>query len=151
MCEVMFLKIIIEDLPKGEDDHIVVRLRTVTPEFLSVLTSLKSNDSVLVVMRGDEIFRIPTIDIFYIESVDNKAFVYTEDEVYESKQKLYELEELLPSYDFLRISKSFIVNLRKIESLAPALSGRLEAKLANGERVIISRNYVKELKLILGI
>lgn len=128
-----------------------MRLRTVSPEIFRTLNSLKLHENVLIVMRDDEIFRMSPADVFYIESVDNKTFVYSEDAVFESKQKLYELEESLSSSDFLRVSKSFIVNLRKIESLVPALSGRLEARLANGERVIISRNYVKNLKEILGI
>ena len=90
------------------------------------------------------------MDVFYIEAVDNKTFLYCKHEVYESKQKLYELEELAMS-DFLRISKSVIVNLSKIKSLSPSLSGRLEAVLMNGEKVIISRQYVNELKKSLNI
>ena len=72
-------------------------------------------------------------------------------QVYESKQKLYELEESLANSDMLRISKSVMLNLSKIKSLSPALNGRFEAILDNGERVIISRQYVAGLKKRLGI
>jgi DNA-binding LytR/AlgR family response regulator len=58
---------------------------------------------------------------------------------------------VLANSDFLRISKSVIVNLSKIKSLSPALSGRFEAALDNGEKVIISRQYVGDLKKRLGI
>jgi DNA-binding LytR/AlgR family response regulator len=57
----------------------------------------------------------------------------------------------LPRNDFLRISKSVILNLSKVQKLIPALSGRFEAVLHNGLKVIISRQYVTELKKRLGI
>jgi len=101
-------------------------------------------------MRND-IHRVDPKDIYYIETVDSKTFLYCEKDVYESKQKLYELEETLISGDFLRISKSVIVNLSKIKSLSPALSGRLEAVLQNSEVVIVSRQYVGELKKNFGL
>ena len=72
------------------------------------------------------------------------------DECFESRARLYELEEALGSY-FVRISKSMIVNLRKLRSVSADPSGRMDALLLNGERVIISRNYVKDIKRRLGL
>ena len=83
--------------------------------------------------------------IYYIESVDKKTFVYTKENCYESKLRLYELEETLGAY-FLRISKSMIVNLKKIKGVKSDLSGRMEATMLNGEKIVISRSYVKEIK-----
>lgn len=83
--------------------------------------------------------------------MENKTFFYCKEAVYESKQKLYELEESLANSDMLRISKSVMLNLSKIKSLSPALNGRFEAILDNGERVIISRQYVAGLKKRLGL
>jgi len=104
----------------------------------------------LVGYIDNEIHRVSPLDIFYFEAVDKKTFIYCECDVYESKLKLYELEELAMN-DFFRISKSVIVNLSKIKSLIPSFSGRVEAVLTNKERVIISRQYVSELKQTLGI
>jgi DNA-binding LytR/AlgR family response regulator len=64
---------------------------------------------------------------------------------------LYELEEKLEQGDFLRISKQTIVNVRKIKSVAPAGDSRFQTTLANGERLIISRQYVPALKERFGI
>ena len=44
-----------------------------------------------------------------------------------------------------------IVNMEKIEYLSPLFSGKLEAHLKNGEKVVISRQYVHSLKVKLGI
>jgi len=144
------LKIIIEKPQDGEEEQIIIKCHNVTPELLSTLNIFKSQGNMLNANIGSEIHRVNPLDIYYIETVDNKTFLYCEQAVYESKQKLYELEELAMN-DFLRISKSVIVNLSKIKSLLPALSGRLEAVLTNGEKVVISRQYVSELKKSLGI
>ena len=91
-------------------------------------------------------YNIPIVDVYYIESVDDKTFLYLEKETYESRKRLYELEKITDSFHFVRISKSVVVNLMKVDSIKPALNGRFLCKLKNGEDVIISRKYVQVLK-----
>jgi len=143
------LKVTIEEI-STEQEEVIVRCRQMTPELLRVLSQLKSSFT-LVAYKGNEIHRVSSADIYYIEVVDNSTFIYCSDQVFDSKQKLYELEELLSGGDFLRISKSVILNMSKIKSLSPALNGRFEAKLDNNEKVIISRQYVGDLKKRLGL
>lgn len=81
-----------------------------------------------------------------MESVDDRTFIYLSGDCYETSHKLYELEEILNERRFIRISKSVIVNLLKIECVKPALNGRYLCHLKNGEDVIISRKYVHEFK-----
>ena len=90
-------------------------------------------------------------DVYYFEAVENHVYAYCKSDVYEVKYKLYELEENCRSMDFIRCSKSLIVNLSKIKYLSPMFNGRLEALLKNDEKVIISRQYVPELRRKLGI
>ncbi|MDR3208038.1 MAG: LytTR family transcriptional regulator [Oscillospiraceae bacterium] len=144
------MKIVIEEPRDDEEEQIIVRCRQMTPDLLRMLALLKAQDA-LVAYDGAEIHRVQTADVYYIEVVDNKTFLYYKDKVYESKQKLYELEEALSNSDFLRVSKSVILNLRKVRTLSPALSGRFETTLDNGEKVIISRQYIGDLKKRLGI
>ena len=144
------MRIVIEDPQDDEKEQIIIKCRQMTPELLRVLTLLKVKGSLIAYDRN-EIYRVKPTSIYYIEVVDNKTFLYCKDKVYESRQKLYELEESLANSDFLRVSKSVILNLSKIKSLSPALNGRFEAMLDNGERVIISRQYVGDLKKRLGI
>ena len=80
--------------------------------------------------------------------VDGKNVV---PEVYEVREKLYTLEKLLTGTAFMRASKSTILNLDKVKSLSPAFGGRFEAVLDNGEKTIISRQYVSVLKERLGL
>ena len=88
--------------------------------------------------------------VYYFESVDKRTFVYTKDKCYETKYRLYELEGML-SYDFFRCSKAMIINIKKIASVKAEFNARMRAVLLNGEEVIISRNYVKDLKGKLGL
>ena len=90
-------------------------------------------------------------DIYYFESVDNKTFIYCREKVFESKNKLYELENQFINTSFFRASKSIILNLSKIKKLQPMFNGRFEAILSNNERVIISRKFVPVLKEKLGL
>ena len=98
---------------------------------------------------GANRYEIAVADVCYIESVDGKTFLYTSDGVFETASRLYELEELLKTKHFLRISKAMLVNLMKIQSIQPAFNGRFTAVLRTGEKIIISRSYVKALKAAL--
>ena len=101
--------------------------------------------------RDGEMFRIAPKDIYYIESVDNKTYIYLQKNVYESKLKLYELEEQLGSTKLFRCSKAMILNISKIRSVSPSITGRFEAKLTHGDTVIISPQHVPHLKTRLGM
>ena len=90
-------------------------------------------------------------DIYYFEVVDGSAFFYCQKEVFSSKQKLYEFEALCVGTMLFRCSKSMILNTDKIACVRPSVSGRFEATLVNQEKVIISHQYVGELKRMLGI
>ena len=144
------MKIIIQEPKSGEEDEIIIKCRNISPEIMQLLNKLKTQE-LLIAYIGNEIHRLHPSDIYYVESINNKTFLYGKDNVYESKLKLYELEELLRFNDFLRVAKAFIINLNKLKSVSPVLSGRLEAVLANGERIIISRQYVGILKEYLGV
>lgn len=82
--------------------------------------------------------------------VEGSSFLYCQKEVFSCKQKLYEFEALCIGTMLFRCSKSMILNAGKIDSILPSLSGRFEAVLDNGEKVMISRQYVSALKRLLG-
>lgn len=98
------------------------------------------------VSKDGAISKLSLEEIFYFESVDERTFVYTQTEVYACEYRLYEIEEKIGKYGFARISKSVIVNITKIKEIKPQLNGRFEAVLDNGERQIVNRHYVNELK-----
>lgn len=100
--------------------------------------------------EGDYQF-VNAMEVLYFESVDNRVFLYTEALVMEVRQRLYELEDMLSKQDFIRISKSQIVNINKIKTLKPELNRTILATMCNGEQLYISRKYVKEFRSLLAI
>lgn len=91
-------------------------------------------------------YEIPIMNIYYVEAVDNRVFLYCSKQIYETKRRLYEIEDILVGKNFLRVSKSVVLNLMKVKAIRPAMNGRFLAILLNDEEIIISRKYVSALK-----
>lgn len=91
-------------------------------------------------------YQLPIEDIYYIESVDSKTFLYDHERTYSSRQTLTTLEEQLKNMTFVRISKSCLLNVSYLKCVVPYANHRLKAELKNGEQLIISRSYVETLK-----
>ena len=133
------------------DTEIVINSRNLTPEIEKIIATLRILDQQMMVIKNDESYILDVVKIVYIESVDRKTFVYTENDCFESKLKLYEIEEMLCHGDFLRISKACLVNLKYIRSLKSELDRKIRLTLENGEQIIVSRQYADELKHRLGV
>lgn len=145
------MKITILEPADGDEDEIIIRCRHVDQKLLKLIYALKNGQDRITALRDGTFFQVAPRDIYYFEAVDNKVFIYLEQEIYETKLKLYELEKQFQESDFFRASKSCIVNLAKVKSVSPAFNGRFEALMKNGERVVISRQYVPFLKEKLGL
>lgn len=136
----------ISQIQKDEKERLEIYCYEVSNEITEIVRFVKSRQGQLTgVIEGTQ-YEVPISDVFYIEGVDNRVFIYCENQVYETRQKLYELEETLKEKHFLRVSKSVLLNLIKIESIKPSLNSRFAAVLQNGEQIIVSRKYVPELK-----
>jgi len=133
------------------DTEIVINSRSLTPEIEKIIATLRILDQQMMVVKNDESYILDVVKIVYIESVDRKTFVYTENDCFESKLKLYEIEEMLCHGGFLRISKACLVNLKYIRSLKSELDRKIRLTLENGEQIIVSRQYADELKHRLGV
>lgn len=145
------MKVSIQEVSREQDEEIIIRCHEVNDDILKLLNKLKTERAVLLGYDEDNIHRLRTADVYYFEAVDNKVFIYCKGKVFESKQKLYELEEMCEGKKFFRASKSVIINLTKISFVRPSISGRFEAKLDNGESVAVSRQYVPVFKKMLGL
>lgn len=144
------MRITIEIPEPGEEEEIIVRCASMDDRLLKLIRAFWAEEK-LVGYIEDRIVKLSLKDVYYFEAVDNKIFAYTAKEAFEIHKKLYEIEKDFEHTDFLRISKSAIVNVSKIAYIKPVFNGRFEAQLKNGEKIIISRQYVLELKKKIGI
>ena len=139
----------IEQVGRERKEQVLIRCYAVTEEVREIAAFVKSRQGSLTGMKDSRQYEVAVSDIYYFESVDGKTFLYTKEQVYETSYRIYELESMLRPKNFLRISKSMLLNLLKIRSIQSALNGRFAAVLLSGEEVIISRSYVKGLKAAL--
>jgi len=145
------LKIIInEDFACGETE-IIINCKKADNDIFKMLAVLNSFDRKLTGVKGGRTFILDVNEVLYCDSVDKKTFIYTMDDVFETPLRLYELEERLYGGDFFRASKQNLINLSKIVSMKPDISGRIEVTLQSGERLYVSRQYVPILKSKLGM
>lgn len=145
------MKISIEEINKELAEEILIRCHEVDDEINEIVNRLETKPLIILGYQNDKVHRIKLSDIYYFEAVDGKVFSYCKDKVFEVKQKLYELEDLCKGTNCFRASKSTILNISKLSSIYPSISGRFEAVLDNGERAVISRQYVPILKNMLGL
>jgi len=133
------------------ETEIAVSCKELTTEIEKIIATLRMINQQMLVEKDDENVLLDVAKIAYIEAVERKTFVYTEESVYESKLKLYEMEERLCQSGFLRVSKSCLVHLKFIRSIKNDVERKLRLTLKNGEQIIVSRQYADEIKKRLGV
>lgn len=145
------MKVTILEKKAEEENEIIIKCDYLDDNLTKLINQFKNNKGKMNFYKDSKIVFVEPEEVLYFESVDDTVFAYTSNNVYETKSKLYQLENELPADSFFRANKAVIVNLNKIDSLAPVFGGRFEAVLENGYKVIISRNYLNTLKELLGL
>ncbi len=145
------MKIIIDYDSSLTETEIHIKCSSVNEQIEKLISEICLTDSKIVGYIDNEAFFIPLTDILYFEAVDSKAFFYTKENYYRYKSTLISLEESLKSTSFLRVSKTVIANLKKLTSIKKSENSKLIATLINGEKLVISRKYVDEIKRKLGV
>lgn len=143
------MKTVVNIIQSKIEENVIFNIYKVTPFFESIINGVKNNDgsSYLIVndLSENKQIKVAYHNIFYIEYVNRKLFVYIKENMYELKIPLYKLEKQLPNY-FVRCSKSMIININEIKEFSSSLNGNVTAELLNNEKIIISRRYVKDIK-----
>ncbi len=134
-----------------EENEVVLHCRELDDEMLEVIALLRERAARLAAHKDGETHMLQPANLYYAEAVDGKTFLYTEDMVLETAHSLSRLEELYGDAGLLRIGKSQLVNLYRVASLRSLPNSRIEVTLQNGEKLIVSRHYIQNLKEKLGL
>ncbi len=146
------MKIFVKDKVKISETEVEIRCREKDSEVEAVLESIKSvSDTLMGEKENGDKEPVRVSKVLYFEAVDRNVFAYTTDNFYRVKRTLYDLEDYLTKKHFVRISKSTIVNLKAVKSVAPEDGRRLKLLLRNGEWIVVSRNYVSDFKTGIGM
>ncbi|MCM3748846.1 LytTR family transcriptional regulator [Paenibacillus pasadenensis] len=142
------MKVKIKIIPEKIEESVLFLAHRMTPFIQNLVQLIENNPSSHLFIRKAGEQRERKLDyssILYLEYVERKIFIYTQNDVYEIPGPLYKLEHSMPKY-FVRISKSAIVNVYMITEFESGLNGNITAQLTNKEKLIVSRRYVRALK-----
>lgn len=134
------------------EPEVIIVTASITEDVSNIMKKLSENDSQIITGYIDEKIEIlEQTDLIHIYANSGKVFAVTNKGVYVVRLRLYEVEGKLPSNQFVRISNSEIINLKKVNNFDLSFTGTICVKLSNGITTYVSRRYVSKLKKILGI
>lgn len=140
------MKLIIHQDRQIPETEITIRYARMDSRLEQLAGHIRQFGFSLTGYQEDKEFQLPLEQIYFMDSADGKTFLYTEKEVYYCRKTLASLESRLSRTSFTRISKNCLVNTSFLQSVQPLYNHRLEATLQNGEKLVISRNYIEPLK-----
>lgn len=145
------MKVFLTENKELDEPFVEITYPFFNQQIQKLVNSLKKEDVPLQGQKQNKRYIIKSAEIYYIESVDNYTFMYTKSDVFESKEKLYILSKNLSKDSFVQINRSTLLNMDYLEYVEPLPNYRLEAFLKNGDRLAISRHYIKHVKQYLNI
>lgn len=131
---------------------VIILTASMTEEVNSLVQKLSENNPQII--SGSKNGRIEILEqneLFKIYAGNGRVFAVTNDGEYILRLRLYEIEERLNPLQFVRISNSEIINLKKVKNFDLSFIGTICVELMNGTTTYVSRRYVKKIKKILGI
>lgn len=141
----MKLRLII-DKEKAEEVVITAHERSPLIEEIQALVERQSGQERLVAYTDDGIKMLPVSAVECITVLDGKTYAIDQmGQKYRLKERLYELESLLPS-SFIRINKSTLANENRLDRFAVTYSGAVDAVFCCGYREYVSRRCFTQIK-----
>ena len=140
------MKVTLIHRPELTDTEVDVKYSQWSTHISQIKKLLLSAETILSGMCDNVTYQLAPADIYYIESVDKRSYLYGEKAVYEATERLYQLEELLKDAGFVRISKNCIINQIYLYSIKMLPNSHVEAQLRNGEKVIVTRKYITNIR-----
>ena len=151
-----------------DDDEICIHVKKITETVSRLVEKLSAGgelgnadgfSSMITGKQDETVTFLKPENIVRIYSLQKKVYakVYgseNDQNDYELSQRLYQIEELMKEDDFrrfIRISNTDIVNFDYLKNLDMSVNGNIVMNLKNGERVFVSRRYMKEIKTKLKI
>lgn len=144
------LKVEIKISADIDEPYVVIYTNKITDEIQKLTASLEFDKSIITAMDNERIAILQPNEIYMIRIENEQAILYCDKKKYYSNRRLYDFESQLGK-GFMRISKSTLINLEKIDSVEPSFNGMMCLLLKNGYKDYISRKYLPDFKKYLGI
>lgn len=115
---------------------------------MRLIQKINSLDLRFSAYDDDKQIRIELSDVYYIENVERKLFIYTKSDVYRFDSTMPQLESIISGTQLVRISRTCIMNTDHLKQIRQVKNSHLEAVLDNDEMLIVSRKYLKDIKRV---
>ena len=125
--------------------------RTVNALYKHIVEFDKKSLETLTAYKDDIAKIVNVTDVFRIYTGNQKVYIQTHQGEYAIRYRLYELEAALDKKQFLRISNSEIINVKKIRDIDLSLIGRICIRFEDNTQTYVSRRYIPKIKKSLGI
>ena len=134
------------------EPKIIVLTASMTEEVSKIIQKLSDNNPQIITgSKNEKIEVLEQDELIRIYAANSRVFAVTNSGEYLLRLRLYEAEERLNPNQFVRISNSEIINLKKVKSFDLSFAGTICVELSNGTTTFVSRRYVSKIKKILGI
>ena len=146
------MKIRLDISSEYQEKEVIIRANKKDEEVAEILCNLQEIDTKLHNINGyldNTVYSLSTQDILFFETNDRNVYAHTKDNAFLIHYRLYELEENLPD-NFLRVSKSSILNVDGVKSLTQSVMGNLIQFRDSYKQIYVSRRFLKKLKLKLN-
>ena len=143
------MRLIMKENPNKQEPEVTIEYKELSANVKRVSNYVRSVDKIFSCKKENEEYSVPINEIYYMESVDKKGFIYTGTDVYQTSHRLLELEKLLSGAGFVRVSRSVIINVDKLKGIKNLPNSKLEAILINDERICVNRNYLNDIRDVL--
>ena len=134
------------------EPKIIVLTASMTEEVSKIIQKLSDNNPQIITgSKNEKIEVLEQDELIRIYAANSRVFAVASSGEYLLRLRLYEAEERLNPNQFVRISNSEIINLKKVKSFELSFAGTICVELSNGTTTFVSRRYVSKIKKILGI
>lgn len=144
------MKVQVNISDKYREAEAEIRADKMTKEVEAAVDFLQNPERIITAWDNEKMIILKPEQIYMARVENEKAVLYTQKNNYISGKRLYELQELLGSR-FMRISKSALVNLDKLDHVETEFGGMMLLTMKNGSSEYVSRHYLPEFKKYLGL
>lgn len=142
------MKVILDHIDDGNEE-VIIKYKNLNDRIEGIVRYIEQQGDKLLGMKDDQQCIIKLPDVIYLESVDGITYLYTDTDVYRTNLTLTTFEMTYSEEGFFRCSKSMVIHIYRIQRLKSISGNRIDVTMDNGEHVIISRKYTKELRRII--
>ena len=134
------------------ETKILILANRMTGEINDLIRKLSENENRIIAgFQGGAVTLLDEKELLRIYAAGGKVYTVTKTGEYSLRLRLYELEERLRPFSFVRISNSEIINLKQVRSFDLSFAGTICVTINDGSKAYVSRRYVSKIKEVLGL